>query len=192
LAALAVEALITGAFHEDALADFFDAFGGGWTREKRLEILKDSRLGTFGAAGLLFGLALRAGAIVATPAPYRYAAVVASCTFGRFFIIWVSRLVDPVPERASLAKEVGHRTGNRELVCGGLLCIPGGIAWIALSPARAAVALIVSAAVTAWFAGYVKRRIDGLTGDCMGAICYICQVIVLLVSAAGNRPGGWA
>jgi alpha-ribazole phosphatase len=60
---LAFEALLTGAFHEDAVADFCDAFGGGWTRDDILRILKDSRLGSFGALGLILAVALRGSAV---------------------------------------------------------------------------------------------------------------------------------
>ncbi len=59
IVALAAEAILTGALHEDALADYCDAFGGGWTRERILDILKDSRIGTYGTLGLGFGVTLR-------------------------------------------------------------------------------------------------------------------------------------
>jgi len=61
--AIAVVLLVTGAFHEDAVADYFDAFGGGWTKDDILRILKDSRVGSYGATALIIALALRILAI---------------------------------------------------------------------------------------------------------------------------------
>lgn len=63
--ALALGMLLTGALHEDGLADMADGFGGGWTRERRLEIMRDSRLGSYGAAALMVSLLVRAAALAA-------------------------------------------------------------------------------------------------------------------------------
>ena len=84
---LAFEALLTGAFHEDAVADFCDAFGGGWTRDDILRILKDSRVGSFGALGLGLAVALRGGAIATLETDRLIAAVTASATLGRWAIL---------------------------------------------------------------------------------------------------------
>ena len=67
------EAILTGAFHEDAVADFCDAFGGGWTRDDVLRILKDSRVGAYGALGLGLAVALRGGSLANLPAFPRFA-----------------------------------------------------------------------------------------------------------------------
>jgi adenosylcobinamide-GDP ribazoletransferase len=184
IAAIAAEALITGAFHEDALADFFDAFFGAWTRERTLEILKDSRLGTYGAAALFFGLFLRTGSLISIAPPALFAALLASATLGRYSIIVVSAIAPPVPERESLAKEVGHLTNKEDLIKGALLSIPGCILWFILMPGKAIITIVLMLLLTNYFAKYVVKRLDGLTGDCMGAICYINQILVLLVAAA--------
>ena len=84
---LAFEALLTGAFHEDAVADFCDAFGGGWTRDDILRILKDSRVGSFGALGLILAVALRGGAIATLETDRLIAAVTASAALGRWAIL---------------------------------------------------------------------------------------------------------
>src|SRR4051812_28659276 len=87
--ALAWEAWLTGALHEDAVADCCDAFGGGWSREDVLRILKDSRVGSFGALGLTLAVLARAGATASLPPPARFAAVVAAAALGR----WAALLV---------------------------------------------------------------------------------------------------
>src|SRR5450755_4275560 len=69
LAALAVGLLVTGALHEDGLADFWDGIGGGRTRERKLEIMRDSAIGSFGAAALFIALAVRWSAIAAIADP---------------------------------------------------------------------------------------------------------------------------
>ncbi len=65
LVAIAVMTLATGAFHEDGLADTADGIGGGWTKERKLEIMRDSRIGTYGTMALLISFALRIAALIA-------------------------------------------------------------------------------------------------------------------------------
>ncbi len=84
LVALACEAVLTGAFHEDAVADCCDAFGGGWTRDDVLRILKDSRVGSYGVLGLGLAVALRATGIAALPGETLFPVVIASATLGRW------------------------------------------------------------------------------------------------------------
>ncbi len=109
IAALAVEARLTGAFHEDAVADFCDAFGGGWTREDVLKILKDSRIGSYGALGLVLAVALRAGGLIALADVWSAAAaLVIAGAVGRLVILAVMAVVPPVPARDGLAKDVGQ------------------------------------------------------------------------------------
>ena len=82
--AITVGLLITGAFHEDGLGDVADAFGGGWTVERRLEILKDSRHGTYGVAAMCASIVLRMLSLGSLPGPAAmFAAAVAAHTMGR-------------------------------------------------------------------------------------------------------------
>lgn len=96
LLALSIEALLTGALHEDGLADFCDGFGGGWQREDVLRILKDSRLGTYGAVGLVFAMSLRAICLVTILDRYAAehwlpwaAAVVAAAAVARWVMVLI-------------------------------------------------------------------------------------------------------
>ncbi|MFV0496105.1 adenosylcobinamide-GDP ribazoletransferase, partial [Mycobacterium sp.] len=79
---LMAEALLTGAFHEDAVADCCDAFGGGWTRDDVLRIMKDSRVGSFGALGLMLAVLLRGGCLLSLPTSAVVGAVAASGAVG--------------------------------------------------------------------------------------------------------------
>jgi adenosylcobinamide-GDP ribazoletransferase len=181
---LAFEALLTGAFHEDAVADFCDAFGGGWSREDVLRILKDSRVGSFGALGLTLALLLRAGGLAALEREQLLAVVVASAALGRWVILPVMAVLPPVPGRTSLARDVGERLSVRGVVLGGLLTVPGVAAWAVSQPDRFAASLLALLVFVGVFVRYLRQRLGGVTGDCLGCACYVSQILVLLVAAA--------
>mgnify|MGYP001083963976 CR=1 FL=1 len=183
---LAAEAVLTGAFHEDAVADFCDAFGGGWTRDDVLRILKDSRVGSFGALGLMLAVAGRAGSLAALDPAVLVPAAVASACLGRWVILLVMATLPPVSDRPSLAGDVGERLSARDVAFGGLIAVPGVVAWGLIAPGRVAVAVTVLLLFALAFVAYVRRRIGGVTGDCLGCACYAGQLLVLLVASA--RP----
>jgi adenosylcobinamide-GDP ribazoletransferase len=184
LLGLVFEALLTGGFHEDAVADCCDAFGGGWTREDVLRILKDSRVGSYGVLGLALALSLRATCLVSMDAGAFLPAIVASATLGRWSILLLMTLVPPVPKREGLAKDVGERVTVNRLGWATCLAIPGVIAFGWQFPERLVVAwLVVSVAMWVW-GRYVQSRLGGITGDCLGTGCYLGQLIVLLIAVA--------
>ncbi|MEE8522485.1 MAG: adenosylcobinamide-GDP ribazoletransferase [Thermoanaerobaculia bacterium] len=180
---LAVEALLTGALHEDAVADFFDAFGGGRRREDVLRILKDSRIGSYGALALSLALLLRAGAITALEREVLFAALAASAGLGRWVLLIVMALLPPPSGQSSLAREVGRQIGWREIAVGALGAAPGVGALVFVQPFRSALALACVALLVVFFYRYLKRRLGGATGDCLGCLCYLSQIVVLLASA---------
>ncbi len=184
LAALAVEALVTGAFHEDAVADFFDAFGGGWTRDDVLRILKDSRVGSFGSLGLILAVGLRAAGLMSFPDANAAAiALIIAGALGRTVILAVMAVVPPVPARDGLSKDIGqlaswHTFGASLAIASPLL------AWtLYRDPLGMAAMLVLLAAFVAWFRGYLIRRIGGVTGDCLGFSAYVGMIVVTLVLA---------
>lgn len=182
LVGLVGEALVTGALHEDALADCCDALGGGWTRADVLMILDDSRLGTYGVLGLTLAVLMRAGALASFPEGMLLAAVLASATLGRWVMILAMTLVSPVPERPSLARQAGRQTLGH-VFGGALLAVPGMLPLAFLSPTRLGLSIAVVVALTASFVFYLRRRIGGITGDGVGATCYLSQIAVLLCCA---------
>ena len=191
LIALAVEARLTGALHEDAVADFCDAFGGGWTRDDVLTILKDSRIGTYGALGLGLAVTLRAGAtfeIVHRAGQENWlvwsSALVASCAVGRWVVVLVMVCAAPVARRESLSRDVGSQLTRGDLLVATLWTIPV-VAFFAIHfPFQAAFAATLLVPTVWWFLRLVQRRIGGITGDCLGSIAYVSQVLVLLAAAA--------
>jgi adenosylcobinamide-GDP ribazoletransferase len=181
---LIAEALLTGAFHEDAVADCCDAFGGGWTREDVLRIMKDSRVGSFGALGLMLAVLLRGGCMLAIPPGELVATIAASAAVGRWAILLLMATAPPVPNREGLAKDLGEQIRWREWMVGSLLaglCL-AVFAWTAWL--RAGLGLLAVAALTFAWARYVRRRIGGVTGDCLGFACYLGQCVFLLAATA--------
>jgi adenosylcobinamide-GDP ribazoletransferase len=185
--ALAGEALLTGALHEDAVADSCDAFGGGRTREDILRILKDSRVGSFGALGLTLAVLLRAATVAALPAALLVPAVVASASLGRWLMLPLMALLPPPADHSSLARDLGSRLGARGVLVGGVLTLPGIAALAIADPWRCAAGVLgcLVALLAAW--RYFARRLGGATGDCLGALCYAGQLVVLL-ACAGRIP----
>lgn len=178
--ALAAEALLTGAFHEDAVADCCDGFGGGWTREDVLRILKDSRVGSFAVVGLIFFLLLRAGSTFCLDPTLFIFGVAAAAAIGRWAIVLLMFFVPPVPKREGMAKDVGEKISWIELTLGSIfaaLCV-APCAWLA--PWHTLAGLLAVLLVTAGWGAYVRYRLGGITGDCLGCGCYIAQVTFLI------------
>ncbi|MGV3482880.1 MAG: adenosylcobinamide-GDP ribazoletransferase [Planctomycetaceae bacterium] len=187
LLALALEALLTGAFHEDALADTCDALGGGWTREQVLTILKDSRLGTYGTLGLGLGVACRFYCLIAIVEHhwfwYGVATVVASGAISRWAMLWLLATVNPIQDRATQAAAVSGPHARRATAVSLLFVAPAVIPWTLLDPLGFAAALGLSALVLAAFRWQVLRRLGGSTGDLVGCSGYLVQLAVLIVAA---------
>lgn len=182
--ALAVEALVTGAFHEDALADVGDAFGGGISPEDVLRIMKDSRLGTFGALSLMMGVLIRGLAIASLPTDQALPFLVFSAGLGRAAILAAMNLVAPVANRESLSKDVAALASMR-MVLGGAALLAPALLWscsLALLPSLAALALGL---LTAWgISARSRARIGGVTGDVLGTVAYVAQTMALLALVA--------
>ncbi len=165
LLALAAALLMTGAFHEDGLADAVDGLGGGYTRERVLTIMKDSRIGSFGAAALVIALALQAVALaelVAVPA-----AIIAVHAASRFVALSVMATQDYVRDDDSArAKPMATRIGWRGLA---FAAIPVLVPALFL-PWRAVLAGAMAMILARLYWGWVcQRRLGGYTGDMLGA-----------------------
>lgn len=181
--ALIVEALVTGAFHEDAVADFCDAMGGGRTREDKLAILRDSRVGSYGALGLMLAVGLRASLLIALPASLLAPALIASGAAGRWTILCVMARVGPVPDRGGLA--AGQPALDWGMALAGLgLAVPA-LAWAAwLAPMRAGMGLAACLAFALFHGWLLDRKLGGSTGDALGFASYTGSVLMLLALVA--------
>ncbi|WP_210414129.1 adenosylcobinamide-GDP ribazoletransferase [Luteithermobacter gelatinilyticus] len=176
LLALLAMVLGTGAFHEDGLADVADGFGGGQDKARKLEIMKDSRIGTYGTVAVVLSLGLRAGALSAfTPLAAGTALLVAGC-FSRLMIVVVLRLMPPAYE-GGMGTVAGRPTSGRLLMA---VMIAAG-SGLLLLPVSAFLAAVLAAGVGAGLMAEIARRqIAGYTGDVLGAVQQVAEILVLL------------
>jgi adenosylcobinamide-GDP ribazoletransferase len=188
LLALIVEVRLTGAFHEDAIADFCDAFGGGITSEDLRHIMKDSRIGSFGAVGLTFGIGLRAAltwvVLESLPLALAAMAIIAAATFGRLVAVILMTLIAPAASHGSLAKDVGSRADVRTLLLALLASLPGVLGFALFEPNSLLAAIGVTVLFLLWFRNLLMRGIGGSTGDCLGFAAFAGQLILLLAATA--------
>lgn len=180
--ALAATMALTGCLHEDGLADTADGFGGGSTRERKLEIMRDSRLGTFGVCALGLSLLLRWAALAAVADPVAVAlALVASHAGGRA-LIPAFMLVLPPARPTGLAQAAG-RPSPAVVVLAAMLGV------LALWPLGSTALLPGVASLLAWAAmlGWLAmRQVGGHTGDVLGALEQGSEIVILL-AVVGSR-----
>jgi adenosylcobinamide-GDP ribazoletransferase len=189
LFAVAASVLLTGALHEDGLADSADALGGRG-REARLKIMQDSRIGTYGTLMLGLCVALRVAALAVLPASAAAAALIAAHAGGRFAALNVMTTLPYVGDIA--ASKVGHATDRlraSEYACALVFTL---IAFAALATAApwwtGLAAALVGATLTLGVARLAARLIGGITGDVLGAIEQLSHLgILLAVAAAWTR-----
>ena len=167
LLGMAATLLVTGAFHEDGLADAVDGFGGGWTKPQVLAIMKDSRIGSYGAIAIGLMLLAKFNALYELPDEWIAPAIVAAHAASRFCSTLLIFSLDYVrDDDASRAKPLAVRMGAGSLAVAALF----GLAPLALLPWEAALAGLLLAALTTFLAArHFVRRIGGYTGDCLGA-----------------------
>jgi adenosylcobinamide-GDP ribazoletransferase len=181
---LIVEARVTGGFHEDAVADFCDGMGGGRTSEDKLRIMKDSRIGSYGSLGLMLGLGLRAALLATLPAGLLAPALIASAVLGRWTSLVVMAAIPAIPGRDGLASQASGAPRWWRPPAALILAAPFW-AWAAsASPFHLIVATAASLIMALGFARYLDRRLGGSTGDCLGFICFVGQLLTLLIFSA--------
>jgi adenosylcobinamide-GDP ribazoletransferase len=174
--AVLVGVAVTGAFHEDGLADTADALGG-WTRERRLEILDDPRHGSYGVAALCGSIVLRVVAVASLGQADAFIGLVAAHSLARGVAV-VTMAVVPLAKPDGLGAGYARSVTTGRAVLAGLLAV--AIAALATGwwAGPLAAAALVAAAVVAFFA---VRAIGGITGDVLGAIEQLAECAVLVV-----------
>jgi adenosylcobinamide-GDP ribazoletransferase len=182
-AALAVAAslLVTGCLHEDGLADTADGFGGGANRERKLKIMRDSGIGTYGAAALTLFILLRVGAIASLSSPALVApALIAAHAGARATLPMFMRRVPPARDDG-LSAEAGDPPQG-----GAVLAVAIGLVVLLLCLGFGAtlVGALLLAAATVLLAWLAIAQIGGQTGDVLGTLEQVSEVLILLVAAA--------
>lgn len=174
--------LLTGAFHEDGLADSIDGLGGGWTREQVLTIMVDSRIGSYGAVGLLLALLTKYQALSYQTALFIPAAMIAGHALSRLCAVLVM-FTQCYVKAEGKSKPLATQLNIVELFIATFF----GLLPLAFLETRFLGALLPVAIVWLWFSSKIKARIGGYTGDCLGAMQQLTEVafyVGLLASAA--------
>jgi adenosylcobinamide-GDP ribazoletransferase len=175
--AIAFGLLLTGGFHEDGATDATDGLGGGWTRERVLEIMKDSRIGAYGAMALWCLLALRWASLVAFERKALLALPLAMA-LGRWSIAFLLRLLPPIGQ--GLAKEVHKGLGWGAYLAASLFAGAFALAARHLGLPHVLQAVAASAVAALLWALYLRRRLGGHSGDLLGAGNQLVEAAALL------------
>ncbi len=181
LLSLAYSVLLTGAFHEDGFADVCDGFGGGWTKDRILEIMKDSRVGAYGAIGMIILLLLKVFVLIELfqiDVMYALKAIVLGHVLSRFSA--VTMIFTHEYSRAdakSKVKPIAKKLSKSSLWISSFWVIPALLwfqsSWILL-------VLIPVYIMKMYLAHYFTKWIGGYTGDCLGATQQINEIVTLL------------
>ncbi|ULR45731.1 adenosylcobinamide-GDP ribazoletransferase [Rhizobium sp. K102] len=180
LIALAVQALVTGALHEDGLADTADGIGGGKSREQSLSIMKDSRIGTYGAIVLILSFAIRAAALAAIVRHSSLLAAVlaipAVAALSRGAIVWHWQRLPPAKADGVAASngQPDEAAMHFALVSAGFLATL--LIWPAFGLQPLVASLLATGATGFAFTVFIRRRLAGHTGDTLGATQQICEI----------------
>ncbi|MCE6961491.1 adenosylcobinamide-GDP ribazoletransferase [Cereibacter sphaeroides] len=177
--ALGMQALATGAMHEDGLADTADGLWGGWTRERRLEIMKDSRSGSYGVAALVLVGLVRWSALAAVLEAGSWGAVVAAAVLSRVPMVVLMAWL-PNARGAGLSQSLGRPDRRQALVAAG---VGLGVA-LAFGGPEALVMAAAGAAAARILGLVAQAKIGGQTGDILGASQQLSEAAALVAAAA--------
>jgi adenosylcobinamide-GDP ribazoletransferase len=178
--ALGASALLTGALHEDGLADVADGFGGGRDRAMKLEIMRDSRLGTYGALILMVGFVAKLSALAAIPDAFVVQSLIAAHALARGVLPAMSMNL-AYARKDGLAADAGRPDFATAATAAALALL---IAWLALPWRLALGATLAAAACAAGMAWLAQRQIGGQTGDVLGGAEQLAETAILLLLAA--------
>lgn len=179
---------MTGAFHEDGLADTADGLGGSAGRERALQIMKDSRIGSYGALALVLALMLKVALLAALAGQGAWAAAAAMLSahvLSRLAPLAVIRALPHVgDEGTSKSKPLADALSGSALAVGVAWSLPALLPVAAVLGAARAAAMVVAAALAAlWMGRLLRRRLQGFTGDGLGATQQLAELAVYLALA---------
>jgi adenosylcobinamide-GDP ribazoletransferase len=181
LLAVAAGLALTGALHEDGLADTADGFGGGSGRDEKLAIMRDSRLGSFGGVALILSIGLRGAALATIGEPIHAAlALIAAHAASRGALPVLMRVLAPArPD--GLGAAAGRPSRTVAILAAAL---GGGIALALLGPRTGGFAVLLTSGALVLAAILAQRQIGGYTGDVLGFFQQIGEIVMLLAAAA--------
>lgn len=175
LLGMASSIYLTGAFHEDGLADFCDGFGGGYTKEKIMTIMKDSRIGTYGMLGLLFAIILKYSLLTSLELRDVLIALISAHTLSRFMpmlLVKTSKYVQ-VAEKSKVNQKNTQLKNSAFMIAFLLSCFP----FVLISWKSSILCIVLCVGVFLLFRRYVHQKIGGYTGDVLGALQQISELL---------------
>lgn len=176
--------LVTGGLHEDGLADSCDGLAGGTNVEQRLEIMKDSRIGSFGVLGLMFTIALKLAGLSTFDLGGAALTLFLAAVVSRGALPLFMRYI-PNAKQDGLSADAGAPGFDRAAIS---VLITIVIAWFCIGFFKMILVFIMLTIASILSAIYVKRRIGGQTGDILGAMQQMTEVIVILTLTATGLP----
>jgi len=180
--AMAASVLFTGAFHEDGFADFCDGFGGGQTKERILEIMKDSRIGTYGTIGLMLMLGTKYASLVQIDEARIPIILIAGNAFSRVFPVLLIYTADYARlDATSKTKPIGKADSVFSLI----FALATGSSLLAfLQWQEIIITVVLLSLVFLLYRMYIIKKLEGYTGDVLGALQQISEVLFYLIIAA--------
>jgi adenosylcobinamide-GDP ribazoletransferase len=169
---------VTGAFHEDGLADTADGFGGGRTQARKLEIMRDSRIGSYGTLALILSIVVRIAAVGALPVGRAVPLLLAAGAVSRAAMLLPMSL--PPARTDGLGRSLGRVPWPSRLIA---VAIALTVALACLPWLLALEAMLLAGAAGAAISVYARRRIGGQTGDVLGAACVIAECGLLTLGS---------
>ena len=180
IAAMITGIFITGAFHEDGFTDVCDGFGGGYDKQRILDIMKDSQIGTYGALGLFLLLLLKISLLADLPAAVIPLILLAGHCLSRLQPLLLMRLYTYARANGSKGGAAVFKPDNQEL----LFAAVTALLPLALLPALYWLSILPVLAVNGLLGRYFFRHIGGYTGDCLGASQQVAETVFYLSISA--------
>ncbi|MFZ6658413.1 adenosylcobinamide-GDP ribazoletransferase [Undibacterium sp. TJN19] len=174
--------MLTGAFHEDGFADVCDGFGGGMTPERVLDIMRDSRVGAYGAIGICLLLVLKLSLLINLPAEMTVPALLIAHPLSRLAsccLIWRMDYARHEGKAKPLAQEMSHAEFLISFLTV-LLPINVVLYFFPIAIFNLLMALVLMIALSWWMARMFQRKIGGYTGDCLGAVQQVSEVAIYM------------
>ncbi len=183
---------LTGAFHEDGFADVCDGFGGGMTPQRVLEIMKDSRVGAYGAIGIALLLGLKCVTLASLPMEAVIAVLFIAHPLSRLAASALIWRLDYARDEGKVKPVAQHMSNGEFLIAAVIASLPVIVVGVtALLPWFGILAGVLFAAIaTVWLSRFFLRRIGGYTGDCLGAVQQLAEVAFYLGVLACMPSGG--
>ena len=169
--------LLTGGLHEDALADAADGFGGGWEKEQILAIMRDSRIGSYGAIAIAFSLLGRFVLLTELPTMKFTAYFAAGQVLSRWTPLPLSFFLLPAQAGSGQGSRVAGKVSRFSFVCGTVLALGSSALFLKDALLWAGSIAVLITAITGF---YYQKRLGGITGDCLGATIQLAEMGVYL------------